>query len=73
MEHDTNELGQPVGNSLPEWRGACLPKSDVLLGSYCKLMPMVVNQHGDALYEAFFSPYRESDWTYLPANKFSSK
>lgn len=73
MSHTTNEYGQPVGQPLPDWQPRPLPQREVLQGSYCRLEPLSVAQHGKALFEAYALAQDGRDWTYLFAGPFNDK
>ncbi|MDU6390872.1 MAG: GNAT family N-acetyltransferase, partial [Pantoea sp.] len=53
MSHTTNEYGQPVGQPLTDWQPRPLPQRETLEGRYCRLEPLSVAQHGDALRHAY--------------------
>ncbi|RPE04458.1 N-acetyltransferase [Candidatus Pantoea deserta] len=73
MSHTTNEYGQPIGEPLPDWQPRALPQPDVLEGRYCRLEPLSVAQHGEALFAAWALAEDGRDWTYLFAGPFHSK
>lgn len=69
----TNELGQPVGDPLPEWPGARSPEPATLEGRYCRLEPLSAAAHVDGLFEAYASAPDDGDWTYLPVGPFRTR
>ncbi len=67
-----NDYGQPIGMALPEWRGAELPGDAPLVGRYCRIERVDVQQHAAALYEAYCEAPDWRDWTYLLAGPFET-
>lgn len=61
-----NELGQPIGQSLPGWTPRLHPTAAVLTGRYCRLERLDPHRHGDQLYTADQLDTRGEGWTYLP-------
>jgi RimJ/RimL family protein N-acetyltransferase len=69
---NTNELGQPVGISVPDWLGASVPDRTSLLGSRCRLDALDAERHAEALHIAYSQNRDGGNWTYLPYGPFSS-
>jgi RimJ/RimL family protein N-acetyltransferase len=67
-----NDLGQPVGAPLPDWRGAAAPRRVTLEGRYCRIEPLSVARHADALWAAQTLDRTGASWTYLPYGPFAS-
>lgn len=72
MEPRLNEFKQAIGNPLPEWHGAQVPKREVLAGRYCRIEPVDVERHAEGLYQAYSQAPDGRDWTYLAAGPFDS-
>jgi RimJ/RimL family protein N-acetyltransferase len=66
-----NELGQPIGEPLPDWRGCEPPKQPHLQGTHIALRPLDVGRDAGALLRAYGSD--ASLWTYLPYGPFTSE
>ncbi len=49
---NTNRFGQPIGKALPDWKTAQYPKKETIEGRYCKLEPLELTLHAEALYSA---------------------
>ncbi len=62
-----NDLGQPVGFAVPEWRRPPLPPR---AGRFCRLEPVVPARHADALFAANGLDADARHWTYLPYGPF---
>ncbi len=62
-----NELGQPVGFPLPQWKPPPRPPRTPLLGRYCRLEPLDPAQHTADLCAANALDVDGGGWTYLTA------
>jgi len=67
-----NEHGQPVGAKLEGWQPRALPPRTPLAGHWCRLEPLSVARHAEALYAAYSVQADGRDWTYMPAGPFPS-
>ena len=67
---DTNEFGQPVGETLDGWTSAQRPGGVVLEGRTVRLEPLSL-AHTEALYTAF-APAPLGHWTYMPWGPFAA-
>jgi RimJ/RimL family protein N-acetyltransferase len=65
----TNELGQPVGEPVPSWRGCPFPDLAVLRGHWCTVEELRAD-HAAELYAELCGPEDASLWTYLPVGPF---
>jgi RimJ/RimL family protein N-acetyltransferase len=72
MEPRRNAFEQPIGAPVPGWSGAQAPGREPLVGRYCRIEPVNVEQHAEALYDAYSSAADGRDWTYLMAGPFDS-
>ena len=61
----TNELGQPIGPALPDWKSPPFPPHRALTGRYCRLEPLQAASHAQALWRAQAEDIAGSRWTYL--------
>lgn len=59
-----NELGQPVGDPLPDWRPPPFPPHERLTGRYCELRPLAPTD-APALWRAYAVDAEGLNWTYL--------
>ena len=67
-----NGHGQPLGESLPDWRGAEFPPHRVLSGWGCRLEPLDPERHGGSLWQAFCAD-NGAMWTYLTSGPFENE
>lgn len=73
MAHLTNNLNQPVGAGVPDWKPARLPAREALAGSFCRLEPLDAQRHSDSLHRAQALDGEGRNWTYLAYGPFPSK
>ena len=67
-----NELRQPIGASLPDWKGVEFPAPEVMEGRCCRLEPLE-EKHAANLWEANQWDAQGRNWTYLPYGPFASE
>ena len=72
MRETVNELGQPIGQAVPNWRTRERPSAGELSGQYCTLVALDPGLHGEELFLAFERNEDGSLWTYLPFGPFVS-
>ncbi|MEX2615716.1 MAG: GNAT family protein [Alphaproteobacteria bacterium] len=72
MSTHTNELGQPVGFPMPDWKPARIPDRTPMEGRYCRV-EAIAPEHRDDLYEAFLLDTDGRNWTYLSQGPFDSR
>ncbi len=72
MTQRINSLGQPIGAAVPNWQGCPRPPATPMQGRSCRLEPLDLNRHGQALYQAFGHSEDNGNWTYLPYGPFAS-
>jgi RimJ/RimL family protein N-acetyltransferase len=70
MSGHVNELGQPVGAAVPDWRPADWPPEDGMSGQYCRLERLNQEAHSSALFAANLTDATGANWTYLPYGPF---
>jgi RimJ/RimL family protein N-acetyltransferase len=66
-----NHLGQPIGAPLPNWQSPALPARAPMTGHFCRLEPLDVAAHAQALYAANQMDTAGKMWTYLPYGPFA--
>lgn len=72
MQPPVNELGQPIGDALPDWVGAKFPKVPVMAGSYCNLELADSAKHAADLFDAYREDTECRMWTYMNYGPFAS-
>jgi len=66
----TNELGQPIGFALPDWRRPPQPRRAVMHGHWCRVEPLDPDRHAADLCAAYALDPDARHWTYLPYGPF---
>jgi len=69
-EAATNELGQAIGTSLPNWSPVRVPPHMPMVGHFCRLEPLDPDVHTRDLFDAFAQDLEGRNWTYLPHGPF---
>ena len=72
MNHEFNSLHQPIGFRLPDWRAPSWPAREVMPGRFCRLEPLSIERHAQALFESNALDTEGRSWTYLPYGPFES-
>lgn len=72
MANTLNNLGQPVGEPLPNWTPPPRPPRKAMEGRTCRLEPLDPEVHAAALYAEFALDPEGRNWTYLPYGPFES-
>ncbi len=67
-----NDLGQPIGFPLPDWMPPPRPPRQPMQGRYCRLEPLDVDRHAEALFAANAADEDGRSWTYLAYGPFST-
>src|SRR5262245_22531474 len=65
MEPTLNDLGQQIGFPLPGWSPPPAPPREPMQGRYCRLEPLDLERHAEALFEADAADADGRSWTYL--------
>ena len=68
-----NELGQPIGDALPNFKPGDLPKMERLEGRYVIVEGLSKDKHGADLYEVYGPDSPADMWTYLFQNPVQSQ
>src|SRR3546814_1580836 len=74
LDHDAllNELGQPVGEPLPDWQPRQAPPRTAMEGRFCRVEPLDPARHAEDLFAAYRADKDGRNWTYLPYGPFAS-
>ena len=67
---EMNELNQPIGPKLSEWKEPPGPSRDTKFGRYCRLEALEPERHASSLFAANRLDTRGVNWTYLPYGPF---
>ena len=67
-----NDLGQPVGKALPDWKPPLVPPRETMEGRFCRLEALVPQRHAEDLYALNTLDADDRGWTYLPYGPFDS-
>src|ERR1700674_2630287 len=66
MNNPLNEWGLPVGQAVSGRNPRPQPPRTPMLGQYCRLAPLVAEDHGTALWRSLCEPSHPRHWTYMP-------
>ncbi len=67
-----NELGQPIGEPVPDWQPPPSPAAERVEGRYCDLEPLDPLRHAETLFHAISEDRDGRSWTYMPYGPFAS-
>lgn len=67
-----NELGQPIGFAVPDWRPPPRPPRQALAGRFCRVEPIDPDRHAADLFAANALDADGGGWTYLPYGPFAT-
>jgi RimJ/RimL family protein N-acetyltransferase len=65
-DYYVNELGQPIGRELRDWRAPVLPPRVVLAGRFCRVEPVETERHAADLHAANLLDRDGRMWTTWP-------
>jgi len=68
-----NELGQPIGHEVPDWRAPPRPPRAAMSGRYCRVEPLDAARHGAELHAAYALDRAGRMWTYLFSGPFADE
>jgi RimJ/RimL family protein N-acetyltransferase len=66
-----NSAGQPVGESVGEWKSPPAPPREPMIGRYCRLEPLEA-RHTRELWKANAHDAEQRNWTYLMQGPYAS-
>lgn len=72
MQHELNNLSQPIGFIVPDWKPARRPPRETLEGRFCLLEPLDPERHASDLHAANSLDAEGRNWTYLPYGPFDT-
>lgn len=61
---------QPIGAPLQDWKPCEFPPATPMEGQYCRIEALDVDEHAEALFDAYADDHDGSNWTYLPYGPF---
>ena len=67
---ELNEFNQPIGQRVPNWRPLERPATKPLVGNFCHLEPIDINNHSNQLFSNLSADNSGESWTYLPYGPF---
>lgn len=70
MPQILNELGQPIGPALPNWKPPAWPPREGLEGRFCRLESLDLTAHAEELFSELSVDAEGRTWTYLPYGPF---
>lgn len=72
MKNLINDLGQPIGFPVDDWKASAIPSDSHILGRLCRLEPLDSDCRAKELYAAFSKDSDDHNWTYLPYGPFDN-
>ncbi len=72
MKNHTNDLGQPIGFPIANWKASVRPPRSLKVGRLCRIEPLDPDFHAKALYTSFSKDTDDRNWTYLPYGPFDN-
>ena len=70
MTPENNQLGQAIGQPLPDWTPCKFPAAATMDGLYCTLVALDPQKHAESLFAANGLDRDGAMWTYLPYGPF---
>ena len=68
-----NQLGQPIGEPMQDWKPLTPPPPTPMEGRFCQVEPIDLERHAADLYAAFREDAEGRIWTYLAYGPFESE
>ncbi len=72
MSEHHNNLGQPIGYPIEDWRERRRPPRSAMVGEWCRVEPLDLERHAKELARAYLETKDDGNWTYLPYGPFGS-
>ncbi|NIM28874.1 MAG: GNAT family N-acetyltransferase [Gammaproteobacteria bacterium] len=72
MPQTLNELGQPIGFAVDDWRPAGPPSREPMIGRTCRVEVLDPARHAEELHAANMQDTQHRIWTYLAYGPFES-
>ena len=72
MQHDTNNLGQPIGFEVAGWKPPQRPARVAMSGRFCRVEPLDAQAHAASLHAANAQDVEGKMWTYLASGPFDT-
>jgi len=69
----TNDLGQPIGPPVADWKPLPRPSHEAMHGRYCRLEPLDAARHAADLHDAYSLDRDGRMWTYLFSGPFTTR
>jgi len=69
----TNDLGQPIGPPVADWKPLPRPSHEAMQGRYCRLEPLDAARHAADLHDAYSLDRDGRMWTYLFSGPFTTR
>ena len=73
MAEHINDLGQPIGFPITDWKPCQHPRGAQMQGRLCSLTPIDIDEHAAQLFGAFSQDRSQRNWTYLPYGPFATE
>jgi len=73
MQQEMNDLGQPIGLPVQDWKPAEFPAREPMEGRFCRLEPLEPVKHAASLCAANALDTGGRMWTYLPYGPFDTQ
>lgn len=67
-----NQFNQTIGYPIENWQSKKIPSKSEMIGSYCTLQLLDINQHAEKLFHSLSIENDGSSWTYLPYGPFET-
>ena len=71
MSTHTNELGQPIGEPVPDWEKRDRPGREPMSGRYCRIEALDPQRHARDLFDANARDAKGRMWTYMAYGPFA--
>jgi len=65
-----NDLGQPIGFPLPNWKPCAPPPTTPMVGTHCRLERLNIDAHAQDLFDANMTDTEGRIWTYMGYGPF---